>query len=151
MASAVSTDKLQSRMYFAAFDHDPNGTSATITTPDGGTTLRYVDMRDYCNFAVCVAPSVIAGSVTKVEIVAATDAAFTTPVVIKDSGTVAADANGDYVIQECSSEDLKAVSTDDLRYVAARITHSTGTDESVVFYLATPKNPRDGLSATAIA
>lgn len=150
MASALSTDKLQSRLFVAAYDHDPGGTSATIASPDGGTTKKYVDMRDYCNLLVCVAPSVIAGSVTKVEIVAATDAAFTSPVVVKDSGTVAADANGDYVIEECSTDDLVDAGTN-LRYAAARVTHSTGTDESVVFYVATPKNPADGTSATTIA
>ena len=109
-------------------------------------------MRDACNLLVTVAPTVIGGNgVTLLEIVAATDAAMTTPVQIKATPAVQADANGDYVVLECTDADLQAVSTDDLRYAAARITMATGTDEAVVTYIAKPKRAYKDLTVTTIA
>lgn len=151
MASAIATDKIFSRCLLQGIDHDPGVTTAVIASPDGGTTKKYVDMRDYVNFAVLAIPSIVGGGgLTLLEIVAATDAAFTTPVQIKTSGVVAADAMGDYVVLECDEADLIASGTD-LRYVAARLTNATNTDEVKVVYFAEAKRPTDGLTATTIA
>jgi len=154
MASAQATDRLASRLKVESFDHDPGGTSATLVSPDGGTTIKYVDMKDHSQVLMSFAPSVIAGSLTKVEIVADSATNFSTNLtVIKDSGTIAADANGDYAILECDTDDLAdaAASGVSLRYVAGRLTMSTGTDEAVVTYVAVPVRPQDGSSATTIA
>jgi len=141
-----------------AFDHDPNATTAIVTSPDGGTTKRAVDLRDFECFAVIVKPTIVAaGGLTKVEIVANTASDFTgTTVVIKDSGTVAADALDDYVVQECSAAEVKQEGNDqvpavDLRYVAARMTMATATDEaSVVYIRSKPRYPQNALTATNI-
>ena len=52
MASQVGTMKLFSTAKIEMFFHDPNGTAATVVTPDAGTTSRYVALRDYEGFAV---------------------------------------------------------------------------------------------------
>ena len=151
MVSPIATDKCLTRNKYHVVDHDPGGTGAVLASPDGGTTPDFLDMRDYVDFVAIASPSVVGGNgITKMEIVAATDTAFTTPVVIKDSGAIQADALGDYVILECDEQDLIASGTS-LRYVAARLTMATGTDEAKVIYVATAKRPHDGLSATTIA
>src|SRR5512146_2114398 len=97
MASAQAAQHLFSRMKVQCWDHDPNTTNALITSPDGGTTKRYVDLRDYDHFAVLAMAETLTGSgITKVEIVAAEDAAGTNVTAIKDSGTVALDTIGDW-------------------------------------------------------
>lgn len=153
MASAVTTSKLFSEMKIQMFDHDPGATTAIITSPDGGTTKRVADMRDYEYFGVLAALTVIGSSsgITKVEIVAATDSAITTPVVVKDSGTVDADAIGDYVALECTVEELAALGSG-LRYLAARITCSHAGDEACVTYIqGGARRATNGLTATTIA
>lgn len=155
MASPTTTDKVRSNFLFQVWDHDPGGTSATVVSPDGGTTLRYVDMRDYSDFAVIAAPTVVNDDLTKIEIVASADTAFSAVTVIKDSGTIAADAIGDWAIQACTAAEVAQEGADagvDLRYVAGRITHANGSDESLVVYFAIPNNPKlNRTAATTIA
>lgn len=158
MASTVSTDCLRQRLLVASYDHDPDTTAATVVTPDAGTTLKYVDMKDYSNFmAVAMSSTLTGNGITKLEIVADTDTTFASNLtVIKDSGTVAADAVGDYVVEECTAAELAQLSSDGglspgLRYVAARLTVQNSADEAVVTYVAIPKYPRDGLTANAIS
>ena len=155
MASPTSTDKIRSNFLFQVWDHDPNATSAILVSPDGGTTIRYVDMRDYCDFAVIVAPTVVGGDMTKLEIVASATTAFTAVTVIKDSGALTADAIGDWVIQSCTAAEVAQEGSDagvELRYVAGRLTHATSTDESLVTYFAIPNNPKLNVTpATTIA
>jgi hypothetical protein len=93
MASALSTLKWLANVLIQLWDHDPGATTAKLVSPDGGTTIRYLDMGLYSRFAVAAYPTVIGGGgLTKLEIVASSDAAFTAPVVVKDSGVIAADA-----------------------------------------------------------
>lgn len=151
MASTVGTNKVASNFYWAIFDHDPGSTSATVCTPDGGTTLRYVDLADYNHFAVLAMSSTLTGNgITKLEIVACADTTFGSVTAVKDSSTVAADAVGDFVFEECSAEEVVQLGAT-LRYVAARITMQNAADEAVVSYLAFPKFAVDGLTADTIA
>lgn len=138
MASAVATVKNMANIAIGIWDHDPGATTAKLASADGGTTIKYVDMRDFSKLLVAVAPTVFASSsgVTKVEIVASADAAFTTPVVVKDSGTIDADAIGDWYALECTAEEI-AILGNTLRYAAARVTCSNAGDEALVIYLAT--------------
>lgn len=156
MASSQSSVKLFSDLLIQEWDHDPGSTNAKLVGPDGGTTIRYIDMRDYSRFAVLATPT--AGttcSITKLEIVGSADTTFGSVTVIKDSGTIAADALGDYAIQECTAEEVADVGARagvDLRYVAGRLTQGGNADnEAVVIYLARPRWPHSGLSATTIA
>jgi hypothetical protein len=142
MASSVTTQKFFSKVSQASYDHDPGATTAVITSPDGGTTKRSVDMANYEGFAVIAMTSVSASSsgITKLEIVAAEDSAMSTNLtVVKDSGTVAADAVGDCVVAECTVAEIKSLGSA-LRYVAARLTCSNSGDEAVVTY--TRHSPR---------
>lgn len=153
MASALSISKFFANAMVQMWDHDPGATTAVICSPDGGTTKRIVDLRDYEGFAVIVMTSVLGGSgVTKVEIVASEDSAGATNLtVVKDSGTVAADAVGDFVALECTAEELAQLDPD-LRYVAARITCQHAGDEAVVTYIRhKPRFATSGLTATTIA
>lgn len=150
MASAVSTEKIGSELYIHSFDNDPGATSATLAGPDGGTTIRYIDMKDYSNLAVLVKPNIVGGTgVTKVELVASATTAFSSVTVVKDSGSVAGDSLEDNVFLECSDSEVVQLGST-LRYVAARVTHGTNTDESTVTYIAIPKRKYTGLTATAI-
>lgn len=155
MASPQSSSKLLSEFLIASYDHDPGATTAVITSPDGGTTLRYVDMRDYSVFGVLATSTAMTGAgITKVEIVASATAAFSSVTVIKDSGTVAADALGDYVLLECTAEEVAQEGADagvDLRYVAARITEANSADEAVIVYIGKAKRPHTAISATTIS
>lgn len=150
MASALTTQKLFANFKFIAVDHDPGATTAILASPDGGTTPVVLDMRDYTCFGVVASPTVGSGGITKVEIIGSTDAAFTTPVVVKDSGAVAADALIDYVALEATEQDFIDAGTD-LRYAAARLTMPTGTDEAKVFYIGEARRPQKDLTATTIS
>lgn len=158
MASAVATQWFRSNHKMEMWDHDPDGTSATLTTPDAGTTKRGFDMKNYGHFAAAAMAKPLTGSgITKLEIVAYSDSALSAnATVVKDSGTVAADAVGDWVIQECSAEELNALSDGagaELRYLAARLTLQNAADECTVVYLGLcPKHRyKDLTPATTIA
>ena len=143
MASAVATQKIRSDFLFEVWDHDPDTASAIVVTPDGGTTDRYVDGRDISHFAAIAIQTVIgsASGITKLEIIAASDTAGTDLAVIKDSGTVDADALADWLMEECSMEEvaqIAATNGTNLRYLAARVTQSNSGDEAIVVYFAIP-------------
>lgn len=154
MAVTTASEKIGSRLFVKSYDHDPGSTSAIIASPDGGTTVRYLDMKDYEAFGVMARPTIVGGSgLTKVEIIASASAAMTTETVIKDSGTVAADSPNDVVFLECTAEEVAQAATDAgvaLRYVAARLTQATNTDEANVTYIGVPRRPVSGLTATTI-
>lgn len=150
MASAVSTEKLGSSLKCYSHDHDPGATSATLAGPDGGTTIRYEDLRDIEVFGVLAKPNIVGGSgLTKLEIVASATTAFSSVTVVKDSGTVAGDAVQDNVFLECTAEEVAHLGGT-LRYVAARLTMATNTDEATVTHICIPKRKYTGLTATTI-
>lgn len=152
MASPTETDKIRARFLFQVWDHDSGDSSANVVTPDGGTTERWVDMRDHSDFAVIAIQTVIGSSsgITKLEIVAADDASGTNITVIKDSGTVDADAVADWLIETCTAAEVAQESSDggfNLRYVAGRITQSNSGDEAVAVYFTIPNRPQLDLTA----
>ena len=156
MASAVSTTHFIDNNLLEMWDHDPGSTSATVVTPDGGTTDRYVALRDYDGFVVAAMSSTLSGNgITLLEIVAAEDSSGTNATQIKTSGTVAADAVGDWVVEECSAAEVNHVgkaSGYDFTHVAGRITVQTAEDEAVVVYIRTgAKRATSGLTADTIA
>lgn len=156
MASQLATEKLFAKAKIEMFDHDPDGTGATICTPDAGTTLRYVDLRDYAAFAALAMSSTLTGAgISLLEIVAAEDADGTNATQIKTSGAVVCDAVGDYVVEECTAEEIAHIGEAagyNLRYVAARLTVANAADEAVVTYVRhEAKFPQTGLTADTIA
>lgn len=157
MASAVASQKLRSMLQVEVWDHDPNSASAIVTTPDGGTTDRYMDMRDLEVFGAIAIQTVIGSSsgITKLEIVAAEDTSGTNIQVLKDSGTVDADALADWLMEEVTAEEVAQLADSsgyDLRYVAARVTQSNSGDEAIVVYVGKSKRPHLNLTpATTIS
>lgn len=155
MASAVTTSKLFGHMAMITYDHDPGTTNALITSPDGGTTKRYVAMRDYEYFAGLVMATIATTGPTLVEIVAAEDAAGTNVTAIVSSGAVAADAVGDFVAVECTAAQIKEVGDAagyTFTHVGIRITCGNSGDECAVTYIrAGAKFPAAGLTANAIS
>jgi hypothetical protein len=157
MASAVTSAKISPNWAILSYDHDPGATTAQIVTPDGGTTKRLVALRDYELFGVACMTSVSASSsgATLVDIVACTDSAGTNATTVVSSGTVAADAVGDFVWVECTAAQVKEQGDSDGRvytHVGARITCSNSGDECVVTYLrGNSKYPTAGLTANAIS
>jgi len=155
MASAVGTDKLLSNLLVQIWDHDPAVNTVKVTTPDGGTTERWVDLRDYDKFAAAVCATVFGGTgPVLLEIVASeaedeTDASVT---IIKTSGAIVLNALAEWYILECTAEEvvqLGEAAGYNLRYVAARITTQNAGDEAVVVYLATPRRPHDAVTANS--
>lgn len=140
----ATSQKIGSRIYLRGYDHDPGATTAVVCSPDGGTTKNILDMRNYAGFGVLACPTIAAGALTKVEIVAYIDGDPTgagTAYQVKDSGAVVADAVNDQVFIECTAAEVAQTGTDngvDLRYVAARLTNATGTDEVKVVYIGYP-------------
>lgn len=139
MASVQSSEKWGSRNAMTLYDHDPGGTSATIVSPDGGTTKRFVDMRDYGGLTVVAMPTVITGGVSTVAIVAAEDTSGTNQqTIVTVGGALDADALGDYIVAECTAEQIAAVGEAagyDLRYASALITCSNAADECLVQFI----------------
>jgi hypothetical protein len=153
----MATNKFFANNKVESFDHDPGSTAALEVTPDGGTTQRWVDMANYGSFSAIAMTSVLGGNgITKLEILANDKSDGSgTDVVIKDSGTVAADAVGDYVVEECTAEELAQEGADNsvnLRYVCARLTCHHAGDEAVVTYIRSkPRFAENGLTADYIS
>ena len=156
-AAATASEKIGSALFLRGYDHDPGATTAIVCSPDGGTTKRSLDLSLYAGFGVLAKPNIVGGGgLTKLEIIAADDEALTTNVhVIKDSGVIAADALDDQAFLECTAEEVKQLSEAagyTSRYVGARLTMATATDEATVIYIGfSPRFPRSGLTANAIA
>ena len=157
MASNVAEQFIRSNFKFEAWDHDPDGVTAAVVTPDAGTTERWVDGRDIERFAVIAIQTVIGSSsgITQLEIVAADDTSGANVTVIKGSGTVDADALADWLIQECAMDEVAQLSDAGgfaLRYLAGRITSSHSGDEAVVVYFSLPNRKYlDQTPATTIS
>lgn len=135
MVSAIDTHKLRSSLDVRSYDHDPGGTGAVIVSPDGGTTLRTADMSLHSRFMVQAKPTIVAaGGLTKLEIIASILSDMSAPVVIKDSGVLAADALDDNVTEECTAEEIIGLGAT-LRYAAGRLTMASATDEASVVYI----------------
>lgn len=157
MASAVATQHIRSKWQIQMWDHDPGATTAVIVSADGGTTPRVVDCSVVRKFGVAAAISVLGtgGAITKLEIIASAASTMSSEEVIKDSGTVDADAVGDWLMEECTMEEVAHIASTSgkrLRYLAGRITMDAADAEAVAVYLIEPDAPRLDLTpATTIA
>lgn len=157
MPSDIATQHIFAHQSLRLYDHDPGATTAIIVSPDGGTTLRTADMSRFSRFAVGAMVTVPAtGALTKLEIVAAAASTMASPEVIKDSGTIAADAAEDQAWLECTAEEISQIASTSgkrLRYVAGRLTMSNAGGECAVLYELTGGrfNHKDMTPATIIA
>lgn len=156
MATSVATNKSLTENKIEIWDHDPGVTTALITSPDGGTTIRTVDMANFSHITVAAMVTIpAAGALTLLEIVASETANMAAAINVKTSGVIAADAVGDWAALEASAQeiaDLGARNGVNLRFAAARLTMSNAGAEAVVTHLAKPVYPRNGLTpATSIS
>lgn len=150
MASPQGYDKLACNVLQQFKNQTANATSGAYAFS------TWLDMRDYEGFAVMAFNVALTGAgITKVEILAADDTSGTNATVIKDSGTVAADALADYVFLECSAQEIQQESEDggyNLRYVNVRLTaDNAADDQGVVTTRYGARHPQDGLTATTIS
>lgn len=151
MASPQEAMVIRSRFTIELWDHDPGQTCATLISPDGGTTVRSIDMKDYTHFVCAVFFTSGSDDLSKLEILTGDDTSFTNSAVVKDSGTIAVDALGDWAIEECSWEEcvqegLDAGTAFDARYVAGRTTQANADVEGVALYIAKARKPQLNLT-----
>lgn len=156
--TAIATEHIFSRLGISMHDHDPGATTAVILSSDGGTTPVVVDMRDWGQLAFLATPTAgTTPSITKLEILGAELPTMANPEVIKESGTLAADAPLiDYVGIEMAVEEMAQIGSDtgkNLRYAALRLTQAGNADNEaiVVTIRAKPRYPRSGLTANNIS
>jgi len=157
MASAVATDKIACNWFIKNYDHDPGTNAVKVISADGGTTEKWIDMRDYDQIAfvaVCTAGTTF--SCTLLEIVASeaedeTDASVTQ---IKTSGALTLDSLAKGALVECTAEEVAHACSStypNLRYVTARLTlagHATDNEGQVIVF-AHSRKPHDAVSAAS--
>ena len=145
---SLDNDKILSSLKITAYDFDPNATTAT--------DVSFVDMRDLYSLCVMVFRTVGTSTMT-LTIVANTDSdggGDEETIATKTFTAGQPDAVGDYVFLEVLAEQIRTSgdSNDEaLRYVSAKISFETATDEAVVAYIAKPRFKFDGLSADLIS
>ncbi len=142
MATAVTSQKIASTHAIESYDHDPGATTAVVTSADGGTTPKWVAMRDFAGFAVIAKPTVVAANgITLLEIVGATDSSGTNVTVVLAHAATITDALTEYVFLEVTAEQVNEVGRAAgyaFTHVAARLTMATNTDEACVTYIRWP-------------
>lgn len=143
MTSTVSTKKLTANLAHTLYKHDP--VDATVATK-----IAWVDMRDFGTFLASL--MVFVGAVVTFKIFASAAADGSNPVEVKAHATpTTADAAGDTLVLECTSEELAALG-DDLRYVSAEVDMGTDTNTAAVSYLrGNPRWAHADLTADAIS
>lgn len=141
MASTIASQKTGARQAVVATTH--TGATSVVGTA--------VDLLSNEHVAAIASVAVADTALTKVEIIASPVSALNSGiVVIKDSGTVAADAVNDQVFLECSAAEVRQLGAT-LRYVGVRTTQAAADVVSVVT-IADADRPGDGkTAATTIA
>ena len=144
MASAVASHKSGANVAQRTYLHDP--ADATVATE-----IAWVDMSLFGHFLANL--MFVSGTgVLTFRILASAVAAGTSSVEVKAHATpTTADAAGDMLVLECSSEELAALGTD-LRYVSVEMDCDVNTDICAVTYTRmAPKFAYLNLTADVIA
>ncbi len=144
MATGQTMQKLASKRALRAYFVDPDATSVDETA--------WVDMTNYELFSATFVRTAGTAAVT-FDIVASASSDGSSPIVVK-AHAVGSEPNtiNDQIHLEISAEQIAALSTADLRYVSARASVATGTDEYVVIYeRANPRSAKADLTADIIA
>ena len=151
MASSVATDKIATNWYIKNYDHDPGVNSVLVLSADGGTTQKWIDLRDYDHVAYLAVPTAgTTPNITLMEIIASETETTTNAVQIKTSGAVTVTALTGGVFVECSAEEVAHLATTyALRYVTARLTQAghANDNEAQVIVMARARKPVDTLTA----
>jgi len=152
MASSVSTDLMACRQKIEMYHHAPADAATEQSVKSGASTTTWSDMRDYARFGVGAMSTVLTGNgLIELSIYAAEDDSGTNATEIKTSGTIAADAAGDWAFEECTAEEIAHIGEEnsyDLRYVAAYVDcHHNDDEVSVVYIRDGAKRAADALTA----
>lgn len=144
MATGQTMHKLRSEFALRLYKFDPDATSVTA--------VAWVDMRDYENFMASICRTIGTDDVT-FDIAASASSDGSSPVVVKAHAVGdQPDAEDDQLHLEISAEQLAALSTANLRYVSARISVATNTDEMAVTYIrAHPRYAKRNLTTDIVA
>lgn len=127
MASAVATHKIRSRHALRPYVHNP-------TTATDDQAVAWVDMSLFGLFAAVL--TFLSGTgVLTFRIMASASSDGSSPVEVKaHAAPTAADAAGDALFLECSSQELAALGTN-LRYVAVQVDMDHADDIAHVMYM----------------
>lgn len=147
MAVATDSNKILANMAMTFYDFDPGDTAVT--------EIAWVDMRDFSNIAVSFVRTIGTGAITFDLIANDQSDGSGTDTVIK-THAVASEPNAlmDTIWLEATADEIGAGGTGPARYVTARVSTATGTDEGVVFYNRDTRGGRfahDALTADIIA
>lgn len=157
MASSVSTDRLSCRRKILMYYHAPADAATEQSAKSGATTTTWTAMEGYGSFQVCGMTALKGGNgMIELSIYAATSSAGANATEIKTSGTVACDAIGDWVMQECTAEEIQQIGKPlgySFTHVVAYIDcHHNDDEVAVVYILDDPLFKYDALTpATTIA
>ena len=149
MVSSVATEKLTANL---KVDQYLSGNASTAKD------IGFVDMRDYSNIMVVSVAAALTGiGITVFQLVANSQADGNgDEVVVKQHAIGSApDAAGDYLVLECSAEEIAHLGEAagyDLRYVSAKITCANASDRIVCTYIrAGARRPGAGLTADYVS
>ena len=157
MASSVSTDRLACRRKMLMYYHAPADARTEQSVKAGDTVLTWQAMQGYGSFqAAAMLALDDTGALIKLSIYAAESATGTNATEIKTSGVIAANAVGDWAMQECTAEEINHIGKPlgyDFTHVVAYIDCTGQNDEcAVVYILDEPLFKYDALTpATTIA
>ena len=143
MTTGQTMEKQRSRRALRVYDFDPDATSVTA--------IAWVDMRDFGLFSATFVRTIGTAAVT-FDIAVSASSDGSSPVVVKAHAVGSEpDALMDQIHLEISAEQLAPLLAD-ARYVSARISVATGTDEGVVVYeRADPRFAGKDLTADIVA
>jgi hypothetical protein len=157
MATAIATDRLSTRRKILMYKHMPADASTEAVAKAGTTTATWTAFKGYGSFQVCGMTIILGGAgMVELSIYAAEDASGTNATEIKTTGVVACDALGDWVMLECTAEEVNAAGKAagyDFTHIAAYVDCNHADDEvAVVYILDEPLFKYDALTpATTIA
>ena len=140
------SSKLSERLKVTHYDED----AATATNAHD---IGWVDMKDYDRILVTAFASALTGvGVTAFSIIGNTDASGggSDVTIVSHAVGSAPDAVGDYLVLECSKDDIVAAG-ETLRYVSANITMANAADENVVTYIQEAKTAKASNTADVVA
>lgn len=143
MATTQTMQKLGSRRALRVYDFDPDATSVTA--------IAWVDMADFGLFSATFVRTIGTSALTfDIAVSASSDGSSAVAVVAHAVGSEP-DAVIDQIHLEISAEQLAPLLAAG-RYVSARISVATGTDEGVVVYeRADPRFAKLNLTADIVA
>lgn len=151
MASSVATDRLACRRKILMYHHAPADAATEQSVKAGATTATWTAMEGYGSFQVCAMTALLGGNgMIELSIYAATDSSGTNATEIKTSGVLAADAVGDWAMQECSAEEIQQIGKPlgyNFTHVVAYVDcHHNDDEVAVVYILDDPLFKYDGLT-----